>query len=493
MKKFIWLINSAVFLLIIVSGGIAFWVYPKQNISIDENRTLMRFPEVNANTIFSGKFEKEFEEYYNDHFPLRNDWLELANVINSLKGIQEQEVRVLNVANTQEDNKADDSALDAEMTENNSVNIENEDALVQEDISKENSEANSQSEGDDIISEDFVIDADNSNNNENVQNSLAEKSLETDLEQEKTQQDQVNNAQFSKVNGLVIVNNRVLQIFAGSKNSIKPYIKMMNTYRQKLPEKIKMYAMIAPAGSDFYLPNKVTKGVLKEKENIQFFEESLSPNIISIPTYDALSKHKNEYIYFKTDHHWTGLGAYYAYVEFAKKAGFEPLALEQMAFIRKEKSFLGSLYNYTKDKELRKDPDILEYYKVPSSSKLTMYHESKKGIRGSLYGEKNNSYLLFIGGDYPLGHIRTENNSSRKLLVIKDSFGNALIPYLSAHYSDIYVVDYRYFKNNVVDLMKRYQIDELLYVHNTFAANSTVSVKYGLGLLNRRNNNAKKP
>ena len=90
MTKFIWFINSTVFLLVLLVGGFAFWLYPKQEISSDENRKLMIFPTLNSTTVFSGKFEKDFEEYYNDHFPMRNKWLELASTINSLKGIQEQ-------------------------------------------------------------------------------------------------------------------------------------------------------------------------------------------------------------------------------------------------------------------------------------------------------------------------------------------------------------------------------------------------------------------
>ena len=156
-----------------------------------------------------------------------------------------------------------------------------------------------------------------------------------------------------------------------------------------------------------------------------------------------------------------------------------------MQYEAKQTSFLGSLYNYTKDNELKKDPDLLEYYKVPTQSVVKIYGDTPTPITGQVYAEKNNNYVLFIGGDNPLVHFHTETSERKSLLVVKDSFGNALIPYLTAHYKDIYVVDYRYFKGNILRLMKRHDIKELLYAHNTFAANTKTTTKLGLQMLNK--------
>lgn len=152
--------------------------------------------------------------------------------------------------------------------------------------------------------------------------------------------------------------------------------------------------------------------------------------------YDELLKHRNEYIYFYTDHHWTGLGAYYAYRAFAESAGIRPLELSGMARVKKEKMFLGSLYNYTKDQALTKNPDYVEYYKIQQKTRAMIYSDSSsRGKEGVLYAEFANNYGMFLGGDFALVHIRIENKNGKNILLIKDSFGNALAPYLAAHYS----------------------------------------------------------
>lgn len=460
MNKFISAVNGIFFIILITIGGSIFWALPKQTISNDENRKLIEFPELNINTVFSGSFEKAFEEYYNDHFPFRDTWMNFASHLQALKGNQEQEIRVINlnshpIEDTTESNLEDEKEDSVEEQAKNSVQDMSQPLQLEqkheEIYIKPETEISTQKAKEDTDTH------------------------QTSLEEE-----------FSKVKGVVIVNGRVLQVFAGSKHTILPYANLLNEYRKKLPTDTKIYTMMIPSGSDFYLPYQVNKGVLKEKENIEVFEQLLSPEIISIPAYTEITPHKDQYIQFRTDHHWTGLGAYYAYIAFAKKAGFTPLNLNEMQFVRKEKTFLGSLYNYTKDAQLKKNPDILEYYKVPTEPTVTVFTKQQTSFKGQLYSEKNNSYLVFLGGDFPLVHIQNNKVESRSLLVIKDSFGNALIPYLTSHYRDIYVVDYRYFKNSIPKLIKKYAIKELLYAHNTFAANSKAASKFGEIMLNSK-------
>lgn len=519
MNKFISAINGFFFVILIIVGGIIFWVLPKQTISNDENRKLMEFPEANVNTVFSGTFEKAFEEYYNDHFPFRETWMNFASHLHTLKGNQDQEIRVITLTNNHPINSTEE-LTDSNSEESFDISEETADLTLEQNTNnfvEETTESSTESSLDEntknVENTTALSLEENTNNNTTKkdnhirENNTQELSNNLELEKEKTHQTQSELAtsaekekekptalkikpqsleeDFSKVKGVVIVNGRVLQIFGGSKHTISPYVNMLNSYRKKLPSDIKMYAMMIPSGSDFYLPYQVNKGALKEKENIELFEQLLSPEIISIPAYSEIAPHKEEYIQFRTDHHWTGLGAYYAYKAFAKKLGFQPLNLNDMKLVKKEKTFLGSLYNYTKDSQLKKNPDILEYYKVPVEPTVKVFYKQRASFKGQLYSEKNNSYLLFLGGDFPLIHIQNNQAEARNLLVIKDSFGNALIPYLTHHYRDIYVVDYRYFKESIPKLIKEYAIKELLYAHNTFAANSRAASKFGEMMLNR--------
>lgn len=419
--KYIWLLNSCLFVIVLIVGGVAFWTLPQQSISEDEKRELKARPVATSESVFSGRYEKDFEEYYNDHFPLRDRWIEFANVLNTFKGQQDQEFRVIN-------------------TQSPPVNT-----------------------GAIAAAQNEVVTGDE--NEEAEEEALA--------------------AEFTKVRGVVVVDGRVVQNFGGSKATITPFANLVNDYRAAL-DGVKMYTLAIPAGSDYYLPKQVTGGAKKEKESIDLFNSMVDPSIINVPAYDELAKHKKEYIAFRTDHHWTGLGAYYAYVAFARSAGFEPLRLDEMEHIKADKTFLGSLFSYTKDQALKKNPDLLEYYKIPNSYKVTI-HKGKAQTAGDLYVSWSNNYGLFLGGDHPLTHIHADNGSGRKILMIKDSFGNALAPYLAAHYDDVYVVDYRYFKKSlgktVPQFMKENGVGEFLYAHNTFAMNSQAAVKLGRDML----------
>lgn len=479
MRKFILVLNTFLFISVLFIGGIMFWVLPKKSISEDENRRLKTIPVATVETIFSGKFEKEFEEYYNDHFPFRDMWIDISSRINTLKGYQDDEFRVINVPQSQSS-----VANSSNQEKQDTVAILEEQKQEEMPIESQNTQAN-ENESNDITQQ--VESEEPKIGIEEISTRDSENSvLMSEDKEEMVNLPEIDDAEFNRVRGVIMVNNRVVQNFGGSKATISPYTSMLNTYQKRLGNQIKLYALMIPAGSDYFLPKKVNKGVLKEKENIKLFNQLLDPNIIRVNAYDELAQHRNEYIYFYTDHHWTGLGAYYAYRAFAESAGFEPLELSEMTHVKKEKSFLGSLYNYTKDKALTKNPDYVEYYKIPNKAQATIYSGSQsKGRAGVMYAEFANNYGVFLGGDFALVHIKTDNKNGRNILLIKDSFGNALAPYLAAHYENVYVVDYRHYKGNVPALIKDKAIQEVIYTHNSFAANSNAAVKHGFRMLGK--------
>lgn len=292
--------------------------------------------------------------------------------------------------------------------------------------------------------------------------------------------------EFQKVKALVITKGRAVQSFGGTVDTVRPFAELMNDYRATLPASIKVYSMVIPSGSDFYLPTQVTGGVLKERNNIDAFNKMLDPGIVKVAAYDEIAPHTKEYIWFKTDHHWTGLGAYYAYRAFARAAGVAPVPLKDMDHKTIEGSFLGSLYYQTKDKSLQNNRDVLHYFKVRNSYKTYIVSKTFTEIPTMLYfksAKGGHSYGVFLGGDHPLMRVTTDVKNGRKLLVIKDSYGNAMIPYFAANFEEITIVDYRYFKGTIPDLVQRYAITDFLYAQNSFAVNSAGTVKFGRAML----------
>ena len=293
--------------------------------------------------------------------------------------------------------------------------------------------------------------------------------------------------EYQKVRAVIISKGRAIQVFGGSKAMVQPFADLINSYQRELGSGVKVYAMIIPSGSDFYLPREFTGGELKERRNIDEFEAMLDPHILNVRAYDAIAPHTGEYIWFNTDHHWTGLGAYYAYQAFARSAGLEPLPLGRFTHKVLPGTFLGSLYYRTRSKDLAANRDSLHYFVVPGRTRTWIIRRGMtEGFLSSLYFEQTGggySYGLFLAGDHPLVRIQTDNRNGRKIVMIKDSYGNAFAPYLAAHFEEILVVDYRYFKGSIPALMRQYGAKELLYAHNSFAANTPGTVNYGRKLL----------
>ena len=138
--------------------------------------------------------------------------------------------------------------------------------------------------------------------------------------------------------------------------------------------------------------------------------------------------------------------------------------------------FLGSLYSSTNSNALKKTPDYVEYCECPVKIEAYLYQDAslESPLQVPLYpsyAKGVNSYSVFVHGDNPLFKVKNlESNNGKKLLVIKESYGNAISPYFIPHYDELYVVDFRKFKNNIIDFINENEITDVLIVNNAFAA-----------------------
>lgn len=172
-------------------------------------------------------------------------------------------------------------------------------------------------------------------------------------------------------------------------------------------------------------------------------QSRMSPQINFVNTYNEIFSHRTEYLYFKSDHHWTQLGAYYAYRAFAESAGFSPTPLSDMHREIINSSFNGSMYNFTGDERVKDFIDQVEVYypTKPATMTVTKHDGSTLTYNRTIIGESGN-YQAFIAGDNPYTVINVPDNPQNlSILVIKDSYGNALVPFLTEHYGNIIVID----------------------------------------------------
>lgn len=218
--------------------------------------------------------------------------------------------------------------------------------------------------------------------------------------------------------------------------------------------------------------------ILKEKlpKNAVEYDQDKILNIIKenikgatfIDLREELFKHKDEYIYYKTDHHWTSLGSYYAYQVWCKYNNvYADINDYEREVVTSE--FVGSLYSKVLNKNVEKDK--IEIFKLKENINYEVLYNYNKFKKSSVFDfEKlkiKDKYQIFLGGNYPELRIKINIKNGKNLLVIKDSYANSFIPFLVNNYENIYVVDMRYFKENLDKYMDNNDINEILLLYNT--------------------------
>jgi hypothetical protein len=272
------------------------------------------------------------------------------------------------------------------------------------------------------------------------------------------------------VGNFVIINSVGYEKFKFNEYNANVYIEAVNKYAENLIGDIKIYNLIVPTSSEFNMPYEYRDLSDSQKEGIGYAYSNMDNKIITVDAYSNIEAHKNEYLYFKTDHHWTALGAFRAYESFMKIKDEEALPLEKYNRIDSKDKYLGSIYNMTQNKRLENNLDDIWYYNPLLSVEYSSINRDETAWDSNQvvfpsYFEHERKYSAFMGGDTAFSHIKVDSQVEKKILVIKDSYGNAFIPFLLPHYRDIFIADPRYFKNNIYDLIEDNEIDEVLIIN----------------------------
>ena len=270
---------------------------------------------------------------------------------------------------------------------------------------------------------------------------------------------------------VLILNGKIYTQNTGDP-AISPYFaKMLNVYADSLRGKARVFSAVAPLSSAFIpLPN-YERYALRNEKTLQAIQTNLNPGVYFADVMGEMNQHYNEYLWYGSDHHWTGLGAYYGYVAFCKAAGITPVPLSSMEK-KERKGFLGTLYELTRDQSVRDNPDRVETYIPPGIETKAVYYNAYDFKYPQLSKVFCNSpnYSAFICGDTPLMKITTNVKNGKKIAVVKNSMGNAFVVYLISHYEQIYVVDFRYSKHNLLKIMKEAQVNDLVFAVGMYAA-----------------------
>ncbi|MDE6587995.1 MAG: hypothetical protein K2K40_06625 [Paramuribaculum sp.] len=303
--------------------------------------------------------------------------------------------------------------------------------------------------------------------------------------------------------GILLVGNgdtiRALEPFKDSAEGIAAYAAAVNEYAAKLPDSVNIFCMPVPTAVAYYCPDAATGRYTSSPRRamLRLFE-GLDSRVTPVDIYGTLGAHASEPIYSRTDHHWAPLGAYYAAGCFAGVAGtpFKSLSEFEQHTID---GYVGTMARFSADRAVKAAPEQFVYYTPLDSASYSVDYvkytirKAKNATIGTVTGESEpsegpffyrtftgaSSYLTFMGGDTRLTRIRTEAGTGRRLLILKDSFGNALPPYLFASFDEIHVVDCRYFTRNIISYVADNHISDVLFVNNlTHAVSQRTSSAY---------------
>ena len=294
---------------------------------------------------------------------------------------------------------------------------------------------------------------------------------------------------IDRLGSVFVKGNTAYELYKETPSNSDRYAELITKAAKQLGSGVKVYDMIIPLSSSVNLSEKELQqvGSSDAKAAIDRMFSQMS-DIVPVEVYDTLREHNDEYLYFRTDHHWTALGAYYSYVKFCEAAGLTPYSLIDWQEYQFE-GFLGTLYAEAgSPAQLGDTPDTVHAW-VPNGTN-DIYITDKTGnrlrYRGGLvrtdtdtfYANAASKYNCFIMGDNPLSEIHNETvTDGSSIVVVKESFGNALVPFLVDHYEYVYVVDYRYFTNTTGKSLQSFvaekNVDTVLFINNLTATSTT--------------------
>lgn len=220
--------------------------------------------------------------------------------------------------------------------------------------------------------------------------------------------------------------------------------------------------------------------VADQNLSITQLKKELGDSVQWIDGVQALNEHKNERIYYKTDPHWTSLGAFYVFEEAAGTLGITTDFSSGYASYPITTDFNGALASRS-GSEMNEKEEISIYVPKDTDNDVVVNYVDEQKKTTSLYDlemlHTRDKYGVFLSGNTSVVDIKTMAESRKKLLIVRDSYANCFVPFLTPYFQEIVLVDPRYYSGTVQDIMETYQITDVLFLYsgNTFFQDNNIS------------------
>lgn len=431
--------------------GLLFFARPKT--SEKEKRSLAKHPSFTMKTFLNGEYFSDVSTWYSDTYPFRDA---LVSADQKLKGLYGIESKTMMVG---EEKQADEIP---DINDNTEAVTETTTAATTE-AATEDTEAGATTEA------------------------TTEKVREVDPPDSKGMDEEIQN-QIQQ--NLYVKGDAAYSVYYFGKENCTNYVAALNNVAAELKGQTTVYNILVPNNSGVMLSeDELSKLAGSDQEQaIDYYYSIESDDVKTVDTIKTLREHNDEYLYFRTDHHWTQLAAYYVYQNFCKVKGIE--AHDLSYYDKKEfKNFLGTFYSTLGNSNMEANPDTVDAYVPKGTNDMTFWDTDGKEWNWNVIYDvdswaSSSKYMTFIGGDRPMEVIENPQiKDGSSCVVLKESYGNCFVPFLVDHYQTVYVLDYRYTTVNVLDFVKEKQADDLIIINNITIIGSTSVVDLISGLL----------
>ena len=428
-----YLFKAASFFIMLYVGTIVAFIIPlRPTYSETEKRTLKEFPDFSIEALATGTYFDDISTWFSDTFPYREILTKANTKIKSLYGFDSIAIH----GDVDLGDEIPDAPLVQESTEPETttpqITVPQTTKPVvmpsKDDLQSDNGDPNAQ---------------------------------KPDI---KTQ----------SLGAIIVAGNTAYEYYSFSEELAPRFINSVNNIKGAVNGDSDVYAMIIPTSIDITLNDALRADIksANQKKALNYFNASFK-NVTAVDgIYDAERLHRDEYIYFRTDHHWTALGAYYAYEQFALEKGVTPVPLNKYE-TKTFEGFLGTFYSGSgQTSKLSETPDSVTAY-MPFNNVTCHINEGNGNefdwevVKDADSYSQSLKYLAFIGGDNALTTItNADNPNGETCVVIKESYGNAFVPFLIPHYSTIYVIDPRHYEGTLSEFTKDKEIDDVIFLAN---------------------------
>ncbi len=401
-----------------------------------EQRTLTSFPTASVETVLNGEYFSSISTWFADTFPFRESFLKFQSELEELYGFRNKQI----YGNVEEGDEIPDATGDA--------------ASQEEETDSLSDSAKGESAGD----------ASSSEGDESGDGDGTEEEYET-------------------LGTLLVQGNAAYEYYNFVQTRADQYASVISQAAETLLGKADVYNIIVPTSMDICVSEKVRQNLntSDQEKAIAYMYSSMSSDVHTVDVFDTLQEcqENGDYLYFRTDHHWTALGAYRAYEVFTQAAGVTTADLESDFTEKVYEGFTGSFYRNLMSSVLASYPDTIYAYEPKNVTTATITWSDGTTSEYPIINDVSDytatqKYSAFIGGDNPLTVIENDTiTDGSSILLIKESFGNCFAPFLAESYQFVYVIDYRYFDDvdsrNLLEVVEDYDIQDVLFLNNISA------------------------